>query len=214
MRLRSGALINEYGRLALPVALTREERNAWYIPEIDVQPGGVCICRWPGWGYTRAELDDKIRELLDAFFTARLTARLPQSDYYWRATNNADEIKLIKRGQLHPSRNHADGMAERGLSVADHLGYTMLGYRYAYRVRGRVIGVGSDGEPILDIATLQPLDRAPRPIQDVERREGEQRRATLRAILAEIGWSEEQYRASLWAYAVPAEEYYAECVED
>jgi hypothetical protein len=208
MKLRSDAL-SRHKQLSLPVALTVERRSTWYVPEIELQPGGVCICRWPGWGYTRAELNDKIRELLDTYFAARL----PQPDYFWRATNNPDEIKLIKRGQLRPSINHADGMAERGLSVADHLGYAAMLFTYAYRVRGRVIGYGSDGEPVLDLATLEPLDRAPRPVVDIEAKEGAERRAQLRAILAAIGWTEDQYRASFWAYTVPAEEYYASCLE-
>lgn len=129
-------------------------------------------------------------------------------DYYWRATNNADEIVLIKSGELWPSTNHADGSTELGLSVTDHFGYVMsMGYKYGYRVRGTVIGAGSDGEPILKLSSLQPLDPRPRPIAGIRANEEAARRKALKQALADIGWTIEDYHASFWAFVVPAEKY-------
>ena len=171
---------------------------------VEIKPNGVVIARWWGWGYTRSELTDAIRNKIDAYFQVRL----PKHDYYWRGTNNRDEIKLIRSGQLRPSTNHADGTTEAGLSVADHLGYVMTaGYRYGYRVRGKQIGTGSDGESILALDSLVPLDKAPRTIANIRAREDKAYFAALRRVITDAGWTVEQYRASMWAYVDEKIEY-------
>ena len=70
--------------------------------------------------------------------------------HWWRCTNDPNEDRIC--GEIR-SRNHADGTMERGLSVSEHTGYqTVAGYRYIYPVTGDLIGVGSDGEPVLSNA--------------------------------------------------------------
>lgn len=45
---------------------------------------------------------------------------------------------------------------ERGISVSTDMSYLVLGaYDYFYVVSGKVIGYGSDGEPLLDAATME-----------------------------------------------------------
>jgi len=178
--------------------------------KIDIRPGGICYVTWRGWGMTRAELSHYVADKIEEHF-----APAP-SDWYWRATNNKNEIKLIKTGELRPSLNHADNTREKGLSVTDHLGYVaMAGYKYGYRVRGEVIGTGSDGEPILDITTLEPLDKTPQTVAKIEAKYGEQWRKQLRTNLAEAGWKHEHYRKAIMSVNLkPKEEYEREYIEE
>ena len=70
-----------------------------------------------------------------------------------RFTNNKNEIALVESGLLR-SKNHADNTFEKGVSVADGAHYSVCGYKYGYVVTGKVIGEGSDGEPLLDVKTM------------------------------------------------------------
>ncbi len=78
--------------------------------------------------------------------------------FYWRATNNKNEHLIA----LNKSHNHRDNFQEVGISVSEHPGYQIWGYRYVYPVSGTVIDRGSDGEPLLadakalDIPRLKP----------------------------------------------------------
>jgi hypothetical protein len=66
--------------------------------------------------------------------------------YFFRCTMDASEDQHI------PARsyNHRDGHYEKGLSVAEHPGYFFAtDYTYIYVVSGKVVGFGSDGEPLL-----------------------------------------------------------------
>ena len=162
---------------------------------VEVLPGGRVKVYWPGFGMTRSELNHYVRDKVDSHFESLV----PKQDYYWRGTNNKDEIKLIRSGQLRPSRNHADGSTEVGLSVAEHLGYVMTaGYKYGYRVRGIVTGQGSDGEVILAMDSLQPLDKAPRSIANIETKEGRQYLDALRKAVVDTGWTVEQYKKAMF----------------
>lgn len=75
--------------------------------------------------------------------------------YYYRGTNNADEPELIKSGLIRPSINHLTGDYEIGLSVSDVEEPLMKYFKYVYKVTGKEIGLGSDGEPLLDIKTVK-----------------------------------------------------------
>lgn len=163
-------------------------------PAVEVGPGGSVTVRWRGWGYARHELTQLIIDAITAYFASLL----PQPTYYWRGTHNPLEPELIRTGQLRPSRNHATGEYEPGLSVAEHLGYVAaMGYEYGYRVRGQVIATGSDGEPVLALDSLEPLDDRPRPVQEIEAAEGRAHRDALRRAIAAAGWTGDQYRAAL-----------------
>ena len=186
----------------LPVRLSIDESS----PELlSVRVGrcGRVDAIYAGRGYSRSELAEAIREAIEQHWASLL----PRQDWYWRGTTNRREIALIRSGAIRASIDHSSGRPEAGLSVALHFGYAAMLYPLAYRVRGRVVGRGADGEPVLALDSLQPLDRAPRPVREIEGREGAARRAALEAVLASAGWTEDQYRAALWAVPVATYRY-------
>lgn len=75
---------------------------------------------------------------------------------YFRGTNNPDEESLIRNKQLRSSVNHLTNAPERGISVSD---VDSVGkyFRYLYRLTGKEIGTGTDGEPLLDPTTVSFL---------------------------------------------------------
>jgi len=77
-------------------------------------------------------------------------------DFYFRCTDNKDEINLAKTKKIKPSLNFRDNYREKGLSVSQHPHYHGQ-YKYIYVVKGDEIAVGSDGEPVLDIDTIQVI---------------------------------------------------------
>lgn len=121
----------------------------------------------------------------------------PKSDgTFWRMTNNTKEPRLAAAGQLRRSRNHADGFDEKGVSVADGAHYTMAGYTHGYRVTGEVVGLGSDGEPLLDPKTIRVLSK----IMASDNIDAEQRvvdRAAEDAALTLMDWTRTHYRAAM-----------------
>ena len=86
---------------------------------------------------------------------------------YYRGTNNINEPQYIINGTFHLSKNHLTNKLEKGLSVADVFNnesgisvsstYEQLlkYFKYVYIVTGDEIGIGSDGEPLLDVKTLK-----------------------------------------------------------
>ena len=76
-----------------------------------------------------------------------------ESEYY-RGTNNKSEVDLIKSGEIRPSLNHLSKGYEKGLSVSDTDSVGKY-FKYLYKLRGKEVGEGSDGEPLLDIGSLE-----------------------------------------------------------
>lgn len=66
-----------------------------------------------------------------------------------RATNRKQEYIDVERGVRIVSQNHITGEPEKGMSVALGPHYSAREYRWVYCVRGRVVGEGSDGEPVI-----------------------------------------------------------------
>lgn len=82
---------------------------------------------------------------------------------YYRYTANKDELGLLQAGRLRRSRNWSafrkDGsiVEEAGLSVS-RIPPGQPQCRHApfyYLVRGKMIALGAEGEPVLDMATLR-----------------------------------------------------------
>jgi hypothetical protein len=71
---------------------------------------------------------------------------------YIRSSNNSRDIEFIKSGTHKGSKNHHTDDDEGGLSVAHAIEY---GGKYAAIVRGKMIGQGSDSEPLLDVSTVE-----------------------------------------------------------
>lgn len=81
---------------------------------------------------------------------------------YWRGTNRRGEYADVLAGVEIRSRNHATGTLEAGMSVSTTLATVWgYGYRYCYRVTGRDVGPGSDGEPVLvDVTPVGKIMRS------------------------------------------------------
>jgi hypothetical protein len=97
-----------------------------------------------------------------ANFYARhhIDEELRRRGLFYRWTNNTNEHHLAKTRTLRPSRNHRTQERERGLSVATGLWFIYYSRnRYGYLVRGRCVGTGADGEPLLDHRHLRPASR-------------------------------------------------------
>jgi hypothetical protein len=84
---------------------------------------------------------------------AVLTA--PAERVFFRWTNREDETDLSRDRTIRPSVNHRTGKTELGLSVAAGPRHCYLIHDFCYFLAGEDIGPDSDGEPVLDIATLE-----------------------------------------------------------
>jgi len=80
------------------------------------------------------------------------------SKVYYRGTNNKNEPHLLKKGKLKPSTNLLTNTKEKGLSVSDILEPIQQYYDFVYRVTGKEIGIGSDGEPLLKLDSVKFVD--------------------------------------------------------
>ena len=76
---------------------------------------------------------------------------------YYRGTDNKDEEELVKSKKIKPSVNHINKKYENGLSVSDTDSVGKY-FKYLYKVHGKEIGEGSDGEPLLDVESLKFVD--------------------------------------------------------
>lgn len=74
---------------------------------------------------------------------------------YYRGTNNFNELTLIKNKSIKHSRNHLTNKLEKGLSVSDTPDILFNYFSIVYKIKGKEIDIGADGEPILDINTLE-----------------------------------------------------------
>lgn len=82
--------------------------------------------------------------------------QLRKPTFYWRGTRNKGEIALAEKGQLRPSKNFVTNEIEKGVSVAETPATVFnYGYDYAYLVKGEDVGIGSDGEPVLNPKTIK-----------------------------------------------------------
>ena len=77
-------------------------------------------------------------------------------DVFIRSSIGKADFNHLKSGKHRGSKNHATGSSEGGLSVA-HRPEPGDSYKYSYFVRGKRIGRGSDGEPLLDVGSAEPI---------------------------------------------------------
>lgn len=73
---------------------------------------------------------------------------------YYRGTDNISEPDLIKSGQLRNSTNKLTAKEESGVSVSD-VPDVKAHFKHMYKVTGKEVGIGSDGEPLLDPKTMK-----------------------------------------------------------
>jgi hypothetical protein len=79
---------------------------------------------------------------------------------YYRGTNNPNEDSLIKNKEIRPSLDHITQKREQGLSVSDVPSVGKY-FKYLYKLTGKEIGLGADGEPLLDIDTVEFINWIP-----------------------------------------------------
>lgn len=81
----------------------------------------------------------------------RLSGVVKDGQFY-RGSDNKKELEYIKNGTLKASKNHMTGKSEDGVSVWESPKYS---FKYMYKVSGKVVGIGSDGEPVLDPKSIK-----------------------------------------------------------
>ena len=115
---------------------------------------------------------------------------------FYRYTNNAKEISIASRGELRPSVHQIDQIPERGVSVSIDPTYGVLAYKYGYKLTGKVIGTGFDGEPILDPQTIKPLQKKLTPANEMSEAYRGGRKNTIEDGLKRLDWTRDQYEAA------------------
>ncbi|MDD2542538.1 MAG: phage minor capsid protein [Desulfuromonadaceae bacterium] len=96
----------------------------------------------------RAMLEDEISSL----------AGIRGDNIWYRAANNPKELDYLKKGIIRPSVNHMTKAVEDGLSVWERPLYHADNI---YKISGDLIGIGADGEPLLDVKTVKLLSDKP-----------------------------------------------------
>ena len=79
-------------------------------------------------------------------------AGVRKDGHFYRVIGSDKEIEYIKNGTVRKSVNHMTGEKEDGLSVWEipkYAGGKLI------EITGDVVGIGSDGEPLLDVSTVK-----------------------------------------------------------
>ena len=188
-----------------PIEYARRGDTAWHkIPvEIVESPDVFFSVKLEKGGHIRVVTDryqdngsfrDKIKNAIIDNFNKLTRLKMGLSDNeYWRFTNDPKEVLKVKSGKISPSRNYSNNVQEKGLSVSDGVGYGgSTDFKYGYRVKGKVVGAGSDGEPVLDIATLEVSGgiQSKKDIISAEKQAHDE-------VLKDIGWSRLQEYAAI-----------------
>ena len=129
----------------------------------------------------------KIRGIIEAE-TLRLAGYQKEGEFY-RGTDNPKEIEYLKNGAMRASTNHMTGEKEDGVSVWESPKYP---FKYQYRVTGKVSGVGSDGEPLLDPKSIKLVSTKSYSVKDYNAAMEKGKPLFCKAY----GWTEEQYDAA------------------
>lgn len=110
-----------------------------------------------------------------------ILAGIRKDGHFYRVIGSDKEIDYIKKGTVKKSVNHMTGEQEAGLSVWETVKY---GGGKVVELTGDVVGLGSDGEPLLDVSTVKFV----RVVDDAQklRIEGEKRFMDI------YGWNQSQ----------------------
>lgn len=164
---------------------TRSEQLKPYSYDMEINPGGNV--------HVVGDMVSKqrIRDGVSSFFREKQKELYGEPDTFWRFTNNPDEINLVKSGQIRNSIDHSSGNIEKGVSVSEHLGYSIAGYKHGYKVKGKVVGYGFDGEPLLDPSTIEVVGKMLH--NDGIRLARKKDITNFKKTLSKYGWTEEQY---------------------
>lgn len=101
---------------------------------------------------------------------------------FYRVSSNDKEAGYIKAGKIRKSKNHFTGEKEDGLSVWETVKYAD---KHLHKISGDVIGIGSDGEPILDVKSVKMIEEDVSDIVD-KRKQGRE------LFKKKYGWTDAQ----------------------
>ncbi len=188
-------IVNESGVEIFPVNVSKEKTHG--ATEVQIGDHGHIQVRqsvWDSWG----DVGTKIRRALDDSFWPY------GDDVYIRVSYSEDDYAHIKKGTHRGSINHATGEEEGGLSVSKK---AEIPADHAYLVRGKKIGQGTDGEPLLDLATVEVVGEMM--TESEFTKDLEEKRKN---VMKERGWSEHQF-SKAWVRPSPYSEHHRETPE-
>jgi hypothetical protein len=169
--VKSGILSTEVGSMSKPVSKTNKLKSPIKTYSYGGDYAGVKIVEIPEGGKTHFELgDDGIARLYapDAvlrdknYIRTRLFRYIDdylnplEDDVYIRMTNKIEDYEHVKNKTHRGSFNNATDEAEGGLSASKSPEFPA---KYGYFVKGKKIGNGTDGEPLLDLSTVEPISK-------------------------------------------------------
>lgn len=81
-----------------------------------------------------------------------LLSGVREDGVFYRVTGNDADAGYLRDGNIRKSVNHATGQEEDGVSVWE---YPKYADKHTHKVSGEVVGIGADGEPLLDPSTVR-----------------------------------------------------------
>jgi hypothetical protein len=141
--------------------------------------GRIAISKRTGRSDTRIRVQEMIENEIDALGGVR------KDGVFYRVTSNPKDADYIRAGKIRPSKNHMTGAYEDGLSVWERPKYYD---KYMERLSGEVVGIGSDGEPLLGVKTVKLLE--PINIKEAQKK-------GRKKFLELYNWTEEQLSKAL-----------------
>jgi len=112
---------------------------------------------------------------------------------YYRGTDNPKELEIAKKKQLRPSVNHRTDQKEDGVSVWEKMNYAS--HQYTYKIKGKIIGTGSDGEPLLDPSSIEVVSKL-EPTLTMYSEYQEKLKNGEELFKEKYGWSQSQINAA------------------
>ena len=157
--------------------------GAWDETQNTIMTGGrVAVNTNTGNNMTR----DKVAEMIQNEIAT--LGGIREDGVFYRATSSKKEAEYIRKGTIRPSVNHMTGKKEDGLSVWEISKYPS---DILEKVSGDVIGIGSDGEPLLDVKTVKLLEA------DVNDQYNDMIKRGRKRFLEIYGWTEKQLDSAL-----------------
>lgn len=118
-----------------------------------------------------------------------LLGGIRQDGVFYRVTENKKDADYIRNGTIRTSKNHMSGAAEDGLSVWETPKYHGS---IVEKLSGEVVGVGADGEPLLDVKSVKVLEAG-----NIYKKIREQRAKGRELFKEQYNWTDEQIENAL-----------------
>lgn len=118
-----------------------------------------------------------------------LLGGIRQDGVFYRVTENKMDADYIRNGTIRTSKNHMSGAAEDGLSVWETPKYHGS---IVEKLSGEVVGVGADGEPLLDVKSVKVLEAG-----NIYKKIREQRAKGRELFKEQYNWTDEQIENAL-----------------